>query len=239
MFIDFIKQFWVQLLAVAVVGYLLGSISTSIIVTKFFSKKRDIRDMGSGNAGFTNVLRSVGIAPAALTFLGDFFKCIVAIFIAKIIFYFVNFHPIPQHYIVQYSAYIAGFFCVVGHIYPCFFGFRGGKSIVTAFAMMVATHWQVGLIILVIFLMVLLASKIVSLASITCATLYPAVHFFSLRLLIFKDTYDNMTKNYMLFTTIVTIFIAIIVIYKHMPNIKRLLNGSEKKISRAKNTSPQ
>lgn len=236
MLLEFIKQFFLQIILVSLLGYLIGSISFPIIVTRIFNKNQDIRTVGSGNAGFTNVLRSVGVVPAIITFLGDFLKCSLAIFIAKIIFSYCSLTTIDQPYISQYGAYIAGFFCVIGHIYPCFFNFRGGKSIVSAFSMMMATHWQVGLIILAIFLVVLFISKIVSLGSITCAFLYPLVNFLTLKFCVLKNSKDQFSINYITFTTIVAFLVMAIVIYKHKGNITRLLNGTEKKISLTKNS---
>lgn len=234
MVIEFIKSLYIQIISVALIGYLIGSISFPIIITRIFTKNQDIRNMGSGNAGFTNVLRSVGVLPAIITFLGDFFKCIIAIFIARYIFSTSNFSYLPSFYVCQYGAYIAGIACIIGHIYPCFFKFRGGKSIVASFSMMVATHWQVGLIILIIFLIVLLLSKIVSLSSIICAMSYPLVNIISLKYWVFRNVNTDQCVNYIVFTTFSSFFVMGIVVYKHKENIKRLLNGTEKKISTKK-----
>lgn len=234
MLFDFIKHYFFQLIIVSILSYLIGSISFPIIVTKAFIKDKDIRSIGSGNAGFTNVLRSVGILPAIITFAGDFFKCIIAVLIAKLIFSINIFVNMPPFYAAQYGAYIAGLFCVIGHIYPIFFGFRGGKSIVASFAMMIATHWQVGAIILAIFLIVLFLFKIVSLASITCAVLYPLVNIFVLKFWVFNSILDKFSSSYISFTMIIACLIATIVVKKHSGNIKRLLKGTEKKISFAK-----
>ena len=235
MIIEFIKSLYIQIILVAITSYLIGSVSFPIIVTRIFTKHQDIRDMGSGNAGFTNVLRSVGVWPAVITFLGDFLKCIVAIFIARYIFSASNFSYLPSFYTCQYGAYIAGFSCIIGHIYPCFFKFRGGKSIVASFSMMVATHWQIGLIILIIFLIVLSFSKIISLASVICALSYPLVNLTSLKYWVFYNNANTIQCiNYIIFTTFVSFLVMGIVVYKHKENIKRLLNGTEKKISTKK-----
>lgn len=234
MFFDLIKNFPLQILIISILSYLIGSISFPIIVTKFFKKNQDIRDLGSGNAGFTNVLRSVGVLPAVITFIGDFFKCFAAISLSRLIFSYFSCDAIPKDFILLYVSYISGFLCIIGHIYPCFFKFRGGKSIIASFSMMMATHWQVGLIILGIFLIVLLLFKIISLASITCATLYPTVNIVSMKLLIFNQVNDYFSFHYIIFTTIISILVMAIVVYKHSPNIKRLLNGTEKKITTKK-----
>lgn len=234
MFFELFKNFPLQIIIISILSYLIGSISFPIIVTKFFKKNQDIRDLGSGNAGFTNVLRSVGILPAVITFIGDFLKCFAAISLSRFIFSFFSCNEAPKDFMLLYISYISGLFCIIGHIYPCFFKFKGGKSIIASFSMMMATHWQVGLIILGIFLIVLVIFKIISLASITCAVLYPTVNVVSMKLLIFNQVNDYFSFHYVIFTTIISILIMSIVVYKHSPNIRRLLDGTEKKITTKK-----
>ena len=112
-------------LGVAVIAYLLGSLSFSIILTRIFKNHEDIRSYGSGNAGATNVLRSVGKGAAALTFLLDFLKCVVAVVVGKLIFGYVATQLGVGDTAAQYGAFIAGFACLLGHVFPVYFGFRG------------------------------------------------------------------------------------------------------------------
>ena len=116
----------------AVAGYLLGSINWSIILTWFFKDKEDIRKYGSGNAGMTNVLRSVGKLPAVLTFAGDFLKCVAALLLSQA---FVAWLAPASVEFYDVARYVAGMACVLGHIFPIYYGFRGGKGVVTSAAM--------------------------------------------------------------------------------------------------------
>ena len=135
----------------SVISYLLGSVNFSIIITKRTKQHADIRTMGSGNAGFTNVLRSVGKIPAILTILGDFSKGIISILLGKLIFSSEFLFGNQSSEIIQYGSYLAGFFCFLGHIYPCFFNFKGGKGIVTAASIVWMIDWRVFAISMVHF----------------------------------------------------------------------------------------
>ncbi|MGN0477952.1 MAG: glycerol-3-phosphate acyltransferase, partial [Hominenteromicrobium sp.] len=159
------EQLILPLLFAALVGYLLGSISFAIILTRFFAHE-DVRDYGSGNAGATNVLRVAGKKASALTFLCDFMKCAASVLIG----YYALRYVCVQHGIDEEMArlgmYAAGFLCIIGHMYPLYFGFRGGKGVVTAAAMMLLLDWRVFLICLAVFLLTFLWKKTVSLSSI-------------------------------------------------------------------------
>ncbi len=111
------------LLAMVVLSYLFGSVNFAIIVTKLFAKK-DIRDFGSGNAGMTNVLRTLGKGPAALTFLGDFAKGALSVLITRLVFTVLL--KQPDNFVVEYAA---AFSALLGHIFPLYYGFKGGKGI--------------------------------------------------------------------------------------------------------------
>ena len=152
----------------AVAGYLLGSINWSIILTWFFKNKEDIREYGSGNAGMTNVLRSVGKLPAVLTFVGDFLKCVVALLLSQA---FVALLAPESVEFYDVARYVAGVACVLGHIFPIYYGFRGGKGVVTSAAMIALTDWRVFLLVLLTFAIVFAIKRIVSLASVVCAAL--------------------------------------------------------------------
>lgn len=235
--LSFICTYWIQILSSMVIAYLLGSISTSIIITKIVAKNADIRKMGSGNAGFTNVLRSVGKLPAILTFVGDFIKCVLAIVSAWLIFSTIEVDDITKKELVKYAAYLAGICCILGHLYPCYFGFKGGKGVVTTAAMMVLIDWRVFLIILAIFAVIFFTTKTISKASVTVAFLYPFVTFgitYFVDYLPSKDIAGGTSLSYVTVATIIAFCIGLLVIIKHRENIKRIIAGTEKKITAKK-----
>lgn len=225
-FFNFILTNWLQFLLVAVTSYMLGSVCFSIIFTNFFKKGEDIRNLGSKNAGFTNVLRSVGSLAAIFTMLGDFLKCVVAILISRFIFSFVT----TDFFTLQYISLFSGIFCSIGHIFPCWFNFKGGKSILVSAAAILMTDWKILLILICIFLLVLLIYKIVSLSSIVVAVAYPILNIL---ILFFRKNVLNLTypKHYILTSTFFCLIISGIVLLKHKSNMIRLLNGTEKKIT--------
>lgn len=219
----------------AVAGYLLGSINWSIILTWFFKNKEDIREYGSGNAGMTNVLRSVGKLPAVLTFVGDFLKCVVALLLSQA---FVALLAPESVEFYDVARYVAGVACVLGHIFPIYYGFRGGKGVVTSAAMIALTDWRVFLLVLLTFAIVFAIKRIVSLASVVCAALYPVYTFLFLFLVEFEGSplpnHDTHSMAYLLFATAASLFIGLTVIVKHKANIGRLLRGEEKPITLGK-----
>lgn len=224
---------WYLFLAAAVIAYLIGSINPAVIVTKVVTKgKRDIRDMGSGNAGFTNVLRSVGKVPAIITIVCDALKCIAAVFIAYFLFVWFAKLPLEDEWFrrcfFNCVKYFAGVFCILGHSFPLYFHFKGGKGIVTAAALMLASDWRVFLLILGTFLIVFIISKIISLASITGAALYAPYTFFVT--FVFDHLLTRECLWYVLISTGCALLIGIFAIIMHKENIKRLLRGEEKKI---------
>ncbi len=220
-------------LITAVIAYLFGSISFAVIFTKMSSKK-DIREMGSGNAGFTNVLRSVGVAPAVFTLLFDFLKGVIASFVGSWLFSVFHVDHISNfnEEMMVYGGLIGGVFAIIGHMYPVYFGFKGGKGIVTAAAMMAVTDWRVFLMIVATFLIVFFISKIISLASITCAALYGVYTFIITFFLEYKT--GNFPMRFVLICSFFALFLGAFVIIKHKENIRRLIKGEEKKITAKK-----
>ena len=221
---------WYLALIGIVVAYLLGSINTAVMVTSVVTKgKKDIREMGSGNAGFTNVLRSVGKVPAIITIVCDLLKAIIAVYVGGLLFSFMSIEGVATEQIISIGKYICGFACIIGHSYPIYFGFKGGKGIVTAAGMMLVLDWRVFLMILGTFLIIFIISKIISLASLTCAALFGVYTYILVSLV------DYSSFGYTLVCTIASLGIGIFVIIKHKDNIKRLLKGEEKKITAKKN----
>lgn len=225
--------FAVPALAVAVIAYLLGSISFSIIFTRVFDNHTDIRNLGSGNAGLTNVLRSVGVKAAVFTLIFDFAKCAGSVVIGKVIFRYVcTAHSMPAYYI-QYGALLAGLACVLGHIYPVYFGFRGGKGVLSTAGMIAFLDWRIFLIAMAVFAIVLAITKIVSISSILGAASFPISNF----IIVYLDFrsghsyYGLLSSTYVWVTTIIALIFASMLIWEHRANIKRLKNGTEKKLS--------
>ena len=229
-----ISQLALPVLIVLVVAYLLGSINFSIILTRII-KKDDIRNYGSGNAGTTNVLRAVGKRAAGLTFLLDFLKCVAAVVTGRLIIHYACAQIGAPEELSQLGACVAGFACIIGHMFPVFFGFRGGKGVVTTAAMMLLVDWRVFILLFSVFLIVFAAKRIVSLASIIGTGLYPLATFL---ITFFFDyagsplaSHGNMSLSYLVAVTLVSAMTGVVVILKHHSNIKRLMEGTEKPIS--------
>ena len=202
-----------------IIAYLLGSISFSIIFTKKFAGF-DVRQKGSGNAGSTNVLRTAGKKPAILTLVCDILKGVIAIFIAYLIGKIFNFDIQSSALLVQ----IAGICVVIGHTFPIFFGFKGGKGVATALGVLLVTNWQIGLICLVFALVLMALTRIVALGSIAAAILFPVLCFFITNNYLVGDSSTRM--SYLVFG----IIMAVIVIFNHRSNIQRMASGKENRL---------
>ena len=201
-------------IVIAVIAYLIGSISFSVI----FSKKMagfDVREKGSGNAGSTNVLRTVGKKAAALTLICDILKGIVAILLAILLGIIVK--ELDKALLAQ----IAAIAVVIGHTFPIFFGFKGGKGVATSLGVLLLINWQIGLICLVFALVIMALTRMVSAGSVLAAILFPVLALF-----IGKEHFI-VPGNYFIFSVIM----AFIVAFNHRTNIKRILNGTENKLS--------
>lgn len=206
---------------VAIVAYIIGSINFSVIISKKIAGF-DVRDKGSGNAGTTNMLRTVGKKAAAITLLCDILKGVVAVLIAVIAGKITK--NIDEALLVQ----IAGILVILGHTFPIFFEFRGGKGIATAIGVILLINWQIGLICLVFGLVLIALSKMVSVGSIGAAILYPVLTVFINNHFIVGGS----GIKYFVFSLI----IAAIVIFNHRENLKRISAGTENKLS-FKNTN--
>ena len=143
-------------IVIAIVAYLIGSINFSVILSKKMAGF-DVREKGSGNAGSTNMLRSVGKKAAALTLICDILKGVVSIGIAILIGNIFNIQN--KSILVQ----IAGIAVVIGHTFPIFFGFKGGKGVATSLGILIMSNWQIGLICLVFALVLMVLTRMVSL----------------------------------------------------------------------------
>lgn len=202
---------------VAIIAYLIGSINFSIIISKKLAGF-DVRQKGSGNAGTTNVLRSVGKKAALITLICDILKGVVAIGIALLVGNIVQ--NVDKALLVQ----LAGIFVVVGHTFPIFFGFKGGKGVATALGVLLVTNWQIGLICLVFALVLMALTRIVALGSIAAAILFPVLCFFITNNYLVGDSSTRM--SYLVFG----IIMAVIVIFNHRSNIQRMASGKENRL---------
>lgn len=198
---------------ISIVAYLIGSISFSIIISKKMAGF-DVREKGSGNAGSTNVLRTVGKKAAILTLICDCLKGVIAILIAYIIGKIIS--NLDKSLLVQ----LAGIFVILGHTFPIFFKFKGGKGVATSLGVLLIINWQIGLICLVFALILMALTRFVSLGSVAAAILFPV-------LTIFIHNNYLVEGNYILFG----IILAVLVIFNHRENVKRLLEGKENKLS--------
>lgn len=201
-------------IAVGVVAYLIGSINSSILISRAVMGK-DIRESGSGNAGATNMLRTMGKKYAIITLVIDILKGVVSLLLAKLA---INFGA------YEVSMYVAGVAAVVGHNFPVFFGFKGGKGVATSLGVILLLDWKIGLITLVIALAIMAISKYVSLGSVMAALVFVIIQIV---VMIATDSFD-ITR------LVCVLILGGLLIIRHRANIKRLLNGTENKLGSKK-----
>ena len=204
---------------VGIIAYLIGSINFSVLISKKMAGF-DVREKGSGNAGTTNMLRSVGKKAAAITLICDILKGVISIVIAIIV------GNIAKNLDRELLLQIAGIAVVLGHTFPIFFGFKGGKGVATSLGVLLISNWQIGLICLVFAVVLMALTRMVSLGSCAAAVLYPVLTLF------INQHYTVLTDGksgrvYFVYSVI----LAIIVLYNHRSNIKRILSGTENKLS--------
>jgi glycerol-3-phosphate acyltransferase PlsY len=185
-----------------IIPYLLGSLNFAIIISKIFYRD-DIRKYGSGNAGMTNMLRTYGKLPAAATLILDMLKGALSVWFGMLIF-------------ADIGSAVAGLFVVLGHMFPCFYKFKGGKGVATTAMVVLATDPVTFLVLFVVFLIIVIGTKYVSLASVMCMLVYPFL----------LAKFNNMGFN-----VLSAFIVAALVIFMHRSNIKRLREGKESKIS--------
>lgn len=201
-----------KIFAALALGYLLGSLNTAVIVGKIYGK--DIRSLGSKNAGLTNTLRVLGKPAAALVLAGDILKGIVACLIGLRLGVYVS----SGESIDCISLLAAGAGAVIGHNWPAYFGFKGGKGALTAAAVLFMFDWVMALICVASFVTIVALTRYVSLGTICATVLFVAISFIPL----FGHTfYFNMFACLM----------AFIIIFKHRENVHRLLSGTENKLT--------
>lgn len=206
---------YICLISIFIVAYLIGSVSSAIIVGRVMTGE-DIRKKGSGNAGATNTLRTLGKKAAAIVTVCDCLKAVVAILIAKLIAYLAG----MDGYLSDVAVYTAGIGAALGHNFPVYFGFKGGKGILVSMVAMLFADWRIGLAVMVVAILIMAVTRYVSLGSVLGAVLLVVLA------LIFRmgDT------PYIVFCVIC----AALAVFMHRSNIKRLLSGTENKLGSKK-----
>lgn len=199
-----------------VIGYLLGSLNFAIICSRIFHGE-DIRSRGSGNAGITNYIRNYGDLSTLIVLVGDLGKCIVAVLAAQYIF---RGDLIADYDIADAMKFLAGFFVMLGHMWPVFFGFKGGKAVLSIAALILAFDWRMFLIGISIFIIIVLVTRYVSLGSVIAVwSVLPLVWVF--------DREAPLVWVYMLIYAAIGALVTI----RHSSNIVRLLHHNESKFS--------
>lgn len=215
-------------IATALAAYLIGSVNTSIILSKKVAGE-DIRNSGSGNAGTTNMLRTYGKKLAIITLVCDILKGVVPVLLAllvdKLILSNISSFSGMESYLLGSLHYIAGFFAVLGHNFPVFFGFKGGKGVATTLGAVLTLNWQVGLILLVVAVAIMAITRYVSLGSIIGAALFPIL------LLAFSLGSGEVD----IMSIVFAFALAALIILRHSSNIRRLIKGEENKLFAKKN----
>lgn len=201
---------------IALIAYAIGSINFSVIISRKYAGF-DVREKGSGNAGSTNMLRSVGKKAAAITLVCDILKGVASILMAVII------GKIAKSSDKALLVQIAGIAVVIGHTFPIFFEFKGGKGVATSLGVLLMTNWQIGLICLVFAIVIMACTKMVSMGSVGAAILFPILTLF------IGNHFIVEASGFKYF--FYSIILAAIVAFNHRENIKRILNGTENKLS--------
>ena len=199
--------FIISVAVVIIAAYLLGSINFAIIISgkKY---KQDIRDHGSKNAGMTNMMRTYGKKAAGLTLLGDALKAVAACLVGYVL-------------IGSLGAYIAGLFCILGHIFPIFYKFKGGKGVVTTAVAILMCNPLVFVVLFLLFVIIVLFTRYISLGSVVCVMLYPLL----------LDSVSRIFTGHPTPYVVFAMITAVVVVVKHWGNIKRLAEGKESKFS--------
>ena len=208
----------VTAIVTVIAAYLIGSINFAVIFAKAFLKK-DVRELGSGNAGTTNVMRNAGFLPGALTFIFDAIKGFAAAYMGKMIFDYIYTQSVSEWSSAIFGAFLSGAACMLGHVFPVFFQFKGGKGVATSVGIF-AVCCPIAIIVgLCVFAFLLFTSKYVSLSSVSAAVVVVVLS------IIFYDKDAAILPQ-----IILSLVMGAIVIGKHKDNIKRLMAGTETKV---------
>ena len=203
-FMDWARYFVVTLLPVAVIAYLCGCFNGAVIVSKYILRD-DVRNHGSGNAGLTNFYRTFGGPLTLVVILTDVLKAIIALVIGGMMLGGTTF-----------SQYWSALFCLLGHMFPCMFHFKGGKGILSGGAAVFLIDWRVALVVWGGFLVLAVLTKYVSLGSVWAGGSFPFITWYC---------YPNVV------IVVLAFIIGGLILWQHRANIKRLLTGTESKFS--------
>lgn len=213
-----------QLIVIALIAYLLGSVNLSIILSKLMGKG-DIREHGSGNAGTTNTLRTLGKLPAAAVLIWDVLKGVISVLLAKWIITLGN-GDISADLLAEHRDYamiIGAVMSVLGHNFPIYFGFKGGKGVATSLGAIIAIEWPIAVSCAVFAIVMIILTRMVSVGSIVAAILYPIMAFFT-------GTEFHNQFIYLAFALV----LGGSVLFRHRANIKRIQAGTENKLWKTK-----
>lgn len=208
----------IGIIVTAAVSYLIGSVNFSVIFSR--ARGEDIREYGSGNAGASNMIRRYGKGVGAATFICDFLKSAVCVFLGMLLMPADGF------------GYVAALFCIIGHAFPLYFGFRGGKGVAVCVGAMICLNPLAAVISILVYALFLLFSKYISLSSLAMAAVFPILNYylpFSLFALPSGDVDIRALVNYVL-RMMIPILWALLICFLHIGNIKRIIGGTEYKV---------
>ncbi len=208
---DFFTGYVFRLILAVVLPYLLGSVSFGVVISKLLLKE-DVRKHGSGNAGTTNTFRTYGAKIAGLVLLGDLLKGTLGAFLGTLLLPGIE------------GVYVGAIAVIFGHLFPVYFGFKGGKGVATAAGALIVINPIVLLFLLIPFCIILISTKYMSIASLTAAIGYPIVTYI---VSIFTPS-DNQVDATV--AIILSVFIGALIVFMHRANIKRLVQGKENKL---------
>lgn len=204
--------FWLPALLVAVAAYFCGCFNGAVIVSKYILRD-DVRNHGSGNAGLTNFYRTFGGPLTLVVILTDVLKAVAAILAGVLLFRGMI---VDDLFVIQLAKYWAGLFCLLGHMFPCMFHFKGGKGILSGGTIAIMIDWRIALVVWGGFLLLAVLTKYVSLGSCWAGASFPFATWF---------VYRSPAL------TVLAVVIGGLILYMHRANIQRLLSGTENKFS--------
>ena len=205
------QELWLPILLLALWAYFCGCFNGAVIVSKYILRD-DVRTHGSGNAGLTNFYRTFGGPLTLVVILCDVLKAVVAVLTAVSVARYLGVHDA----VLPAAKYWAGLFCLLGHMFPCMFHFKGGKGILSGGTIAIMIDWRVALVVWGGFLILAILTKYVSLGSIWAGASFPVATFF-----VYRDPV----------LTLLGLLLGGLVVFMHRGNIKRLLTGTENKFS--------
>lgn len=213
---------WICFIIMLAVPYLMAGINTSIIVCKLKTGK-DIRTMGSGNAGLTNTLRTLGKGAAGIVLIGDVAKAALAVLFVRLAFLYIGgVNTMDPASNMTWVEYMATFMVIVGHCFPLYYGFKGGKGVLAAISAVFMLDWRTGFILIGIFIVLVAITRYVSLGSCIASVCFCIV----------SPLFDHFIDKdpAIIVNAIIAAFCGGLIVFRHRANIKRLVTHTEKKL---------